>query len=56
MDNLHVVETGIIDLTFILEAEDFLEGEGPSRLEHGFLNFDLFLDLGVLYGPGLASS
>ena len=27
-------ETGIIDLTSILEAEDFLDGEGPRRIKH----------------------
>ena len=29
-----MVETGIIDLTFILEAEDVLEGYVPIRLKH----------------------
>ena len=35
VDTLHHLETDIIDLTFILYAEDVFEVEGPSRLNHG---------------------
>ena len=34
-DTLHLGETGILDLTFILEAEDVLGIEGPSGLKSG---------------------
>ena len=34
VDTLHMGETGIIDLTFILEAEDVIEGYVPIRLKH----------------------
>ena len=34
-DTLHVGETRIIYLTFILKAEDVLEGEGPRGIKFG---------------------
>ena len=35
LDTLNVGDMGIIDLTLILEAEYFLEGEVTIRLKHG---------------------
>ena len=34
-DNLHVEETGIIDITFTPEAEDVLGGEGTRVIKYG---------------------
>ena len=33
-DTLHVVETGVIDITLILEEEDVLEGDVTRGLKH----------------------
>ena len=33
-DTLYHWETGILDITFILDTEDVFEGEGPRRLKH----------------------
>ena len=34
-DKFHHWETGVMDITLIIDAEDVFEGEGPSGLKHG---------------------
>ena len=41
VDTLHHWYMRVVDLTFILDAEDFFEGEGPLWLKHGRSFFGL---------------
>ena len=44
-----MADIGIIDLTFILEAEDVLKGEGPSRINR-VRSFFVLLLLFIYWG------